>query len=108
MRQVVAGGHEPQIPCPAAEPISPVQLLVRADPSGGYDVYPLPAPLGNVEDLLAERGIDLCHGTVRFWWNRFGPMFESEVRRRRVDRMRGFRHWRWHVDELHLVESGSR
>jgi putative transposase len=29
----------------------------------------------NVEDLLFERGIDLCHETVRQWWNRFGPMF---------------------------------
>jgi putative transposase len=27
-----------------------------------------------VEDLLSERGIDLCHETVRHWWNRFGPM----------------------------------
>ena len=24
--------------------------------------------------LLAERGIDISHETVRFWWNRFGPM----------------------------------
>ena len=31
-----------------------------------------PLSLRNVEDLLAERGIDLCHETVRFWWNRFG------------------------------------
>ena len=26
--------------------------------------------LRNVEDLLAERGIDISHETVRFWWNR--------------------------------------
>jgi hypothetical protein len=25
-----------------------------------------------VEDLLFERGIDICHETVRFWWSRFG------------------------------------
>ena len=25
----------------------------------------------NVEDLLSERGIDISHETVRFWWNRF-------------------------------------
>jgi len=29
--------------------------------------------LRNVEDLLFKRGIDLCHETVRVWWNRFGP-----------------------------------
>ena len=34
-----------------------------------------PLSLRNVEDMLAERGIDICHETVRLWWNRFGPMF---------------------------------
>jgi putative transposase len=55
--------------------------------------------LQNVEDLLAERGINIFHETVRHWWNRFGPMFAGEVRRQRVSAMRGFRHWRWHLDE---------
>jgi putative transposase len=32
-----------------------------------YVRYPL--SLRNVEDLLAERGIDISHETVRFWWN---------------------------------------
>jgi hypothetical protein len=32
-----------------------------------------PLSLRNVEDLLLERGIDICHETVRFWWHRFGP-----------------------------------
>ena len=40
--------------------------------------------LRNVEDLLAERGIDVSHETVRFWWNRFGPMFAAEIRKRRA------------------------
>ena len=31
-----------------------------------------PLSLRNVEDLLFERGIDVCHETVRMWWNRFG------------------------------------
>jgi putative transposase len=39
-----------------------------------------PLSLRNVEDLLAERGIDVCEETVRFWWNRFGPMFAAEIR----------------------------
>jgi len=50
--------------------------------------------LRNVEDLLFERGIDVCHETVRFWWNRFKPMFASDIRRQRVSAMRGFRHRR--------------
>jgi transposase-like protein len=35
-----------------------------------YIRYPL--SLRQVEDLLFERGIDVCHEKVRFWWNRFG------------------------------------
>jgi hypothetical protein len=41
-----------------------------------YIKYPL--SLRNVEDLLFVRGIDICHETVRLWWNRFGPMFAAE------------------------------
>jgi putative transposase len=51
-----------------------------------YVRYPL--SLRNVEDLLADRGIDICYETVRFWWNRFGPMFAAEIRKKRVARAR--------------------
>ncbi len=61
-----------------------------------YIRYPL--SLRQVEDLLHERGIDICHETVRFWWNRFGPMFAAEIRERRVHH-RSYSHWRWHLDE---------
>ena len=61
----------------------------------------------NVEDLLFERGIDVCHETVRHWWNRFGPVFAADIRRRRVSRMRGFRHWRWHLDEMYVKLNGK-
>src|ERR1035438_5627245 len=62
-----------------------------------YVRYPL--SLRNVEDLLFERGIDICHETVRLWWNRFGQMFAGEIRRRRVQHTRQFTHWRWNLDE---------
>jgi len=29
-----------------------------------------------------DRGIDICHETVRYWWNRFGPMFAAAIRKR--------------------------
>ncbi|MEL6709299.1 MAG: IS6 family transposase [Pseudomonadota bacterium] len=58
-----------------------------------------PLSLRNVEDMLAERGIDICHETVRMWWNRFGPLF-ADIKRQRISLMRGFRNWRWHVDEV--------
>ena len=66
-----------------------------------------PLSLRNVEDLLFERGIDLCHETVRLWWNRFGPMFAADIRRQRVHQMRGFRHWRWHLDEVYVKINGE-
>ena len=66
-----------------------------------------PLSLRNVEDLLAERGIDICHETVRHWWNRFGPIFAADIRRQRVGRMRGFRQWRWHLDEMYVKLGGE-
>ena len=70
-----------------------------------YVRYPL--SLRNVEDLLAERGIDISHETVRFWWNRFGPMFAAEIRKRRVAHMRGYPQWRWHLDEVFVKINGK-
>ena len=70
-----------------------------------YVKYPL--SLRNVEDLLAERGFDICHETVRLWWNRFGPMFAAEIRRKRVDHMRAYTHWRWHLDEVYVRINGE-
>ena len=77
-----------------------IRLLVMM-----YVKYPL--SLRNVEDVLAERGIDICHETVRFWWNRLGPMFAGEIRRKRVERMRSFRQWRWHLDEMYVKINGE-
>ena len=65
---------------------------------------PYPLSLGNVEDLLHERGIDICHETVRLWWNRFGPLFSGDIRKRRV-RAPDFS--RWHVDEVFVKVNGE-
>ena len=70
-----------------------------------YVRYPL--SLRNVEDLLFERGIDICHETVRLWWNRFGPMFAADIKRQRVSRMKGYTNWRWHVDEVFVKINGE-
>ncbi len=51
-----------------------------------YIRYPL--SLRQVEDLLFERGIDIYHETVRFWWNRLGPMFAAAIRNLRLRRTR--------------------
>ena len=62
-----------------------------------------PLTLRNAEDLLHERGIDVNHENIRFWWNRFGPMFAVEVRRKRVNRMRAYSDWHWHLDEVFVT-----
>jgi len=66
-----------------------------------------PLSLRNVENLLAERGIDICHETGRLWWNRFGPLFAADIKRQRISRMRGFRNWRWQVDEVFVKINGE-
>ena len=42
-----------------------------------YFRYPL--SLREVEYILVVRGVDICHGTVWFWWNQFGPIFAAEI-----------------------------
>ena len=67
----------------------PATVIRRRD-----DVRAIPALAANVEDLSAERGIDISHETVRFLWNQLGPMFAAEIRKKRVAHMCGYRQWR--------------
>ena len=67
-----------------------------------------PLPLRNVEDLLHERGVDVSHETIRFWWNRFGPIFASEVARKRRNQARSHSNWQWHFDEVFVKINGER
>lgn len=69
-----------------------------------YIRYPL--SLRQVEDILFERGIDVCHETVRFWWNRFGPMFAAEIRKRRIQ-YPSYSRWCWHLDEVFVRINGE-
>ena len=66
-----------------------------------------PLSLRNVEDLLHERGIDICHETVRFWAHRFGPMFAAEIRKRRIVGKKSSK-WQWHLDEIFVKINGER
>ena len=67
-----------------------------------------PLSLRNVEDLLHERGVDVSHETVRFWWNRFGPMFASEIARKRRKQARSHSNWQWHFDDVFVKINGER
>src|SRR5210317_127608 len=66
-----------------------------------------PLSLRNVEDLLHERGVEISHETVRFWWHRFGPMFAAEIQKRRIEGMKSSQ-WRWHRDEMFVKIKGER
>ena len=66
-----------------------------------------PLSLRNVEDLLHERGIDISYETVRFWWNRFGPLFATEICTKRVSQMRAYSNWQWHLDEVFVKINGE-
>jgi transposase-like protein len=54
---------------------------------------------GDVEDLLAERGIS--YETVRRWVNHFGPKIAADPRKRRPKP-----HTTWHLDEVYLKIDG--
>ncbi len=66
-----------------------------------------PLSLRQVEDSLHERGIDICHETVRVWWNRFGPMFAAEIKKQRSAQMRARMQWRWHLDGVFIRIGGK-
>ena len=66
-----------------------------------------PLSLRNVEDLLHERGIDVSYETVRFWWNRFGPLFAANIRRKRIQSLRVWSNHKWHLDEMYVKINGE-
>jgi len=70
-----------------------------------YVRYPL--SLRQIEDMLFDRGLDICHETVRLWWNRFGPMFASKIRKCRTSYPYQHSNWRWHLDEVFVRINGK-
>ena len=66
-----------------------------------------PLSLRNVEDLLHEREIGICHETVRYCWKRFGPMFAREIRKKRIHPSADYSNWRWHLDEVFVKINGE-
>ena len=56
---------------------------------------------------MHERGIDISHETVRFWWNRFGPIFAAEIRKKRVHQYRAYSNLQWHLDEVFVRINGE-
>ena len=57
----------------------------------------------DVEELLAERGLDISYETVRCWVLKFGPVIARRLRRRRPRPSN-----RWHLDEMVVRIAGQR
>jgi transposase-like protein len=58
---------------------------------------------GGVEDLLAERGIEVSYETIRRWVLTFGPVMARRLRARRP-----VPHGRWHLDEMFVRIEGEQ
>lgn len=63
-----------------------------------------PLSLRQVEDILHERGIDVCHETIRYWWNKFGTLFAKDMKKKSQNK---YSNWRWHIDEVFVKINGQ-
>jgi len=57
--------------------------------------------LREVEELLAERGVEVSYETIRRWVAHFGPQIAKRLRR-----LRGAPHPQWHLDEMYVSIGG--
>jgi len=72
----------------------------------GYAVwlyFRFPLSLRMVEDMLAARGIEVSHETIRSWAEKFGREYSRRVRRRSPARGD-----KWHLDEVVITIRGRR
>ncbi len=59
--------------------------------------------LRDVEEMLAQRGIEVSYETVRCWTIKFGPKIAANLRRRKAPASP-----RWHLDEMVSTIAGER
>jgi putative transposase len=65
--------------------------------------YRFPLSHRDVEELLAQRGVQVSYETIRCWAIKFGSLFAEELRRREVRCGKT-----WHLDEVFLRMNGRR
>jgi transposase-like protein len=65
--------------------------------------YRFTLSLRDVEELLAERGIEVTYETIRQWGIQFGPAIVRDLRSRRPRP-----YSRWHMDEMFVSIGGKR
>jgi putative transposase len=77
----------------------PPEIIQRAT----WLYYRFTLSLRDVEELLAERGIEVTYETIRQWGIQFGPAIARDLRSRRPRP-----HSRWHMDEMFVSIGGKR
>src|SRR3954467_8456353 len=65
--------------------------------------FRFPLSLRMVEEMLAARGIDVSHETVRQWGRKFGQSFANQIRRKLPGPGD-----KWHLDEVCLMIAGKK
>src|SRR3954466_1740086 len=65
--------------------------------------FRFPLSLRMVEEMLAARGIDVSHETVRQWARKFGQDFANQIRRKLPDPGD-----KWYLDEVCLMIRGQK
>ena len=94
----IASKDGPEQPAPALNDVG------RDHPRCRNDVCVLPAVPAQRRGSAERARSEIGHEAVRFWWNRFGPMFAAEIRKRRVS---GMRSSSWHLDEVFVKINGE-
>ena len=67
-----------------------------------------PLSLRNIEYMLHQRDIDICHKSVRQCWMRFGQIFAAEIRRKRASGSRAGSRQRRNLNEVFVNVNGER
>ena len=82
-----------------ARPRFPSSIIQRAV----WLCFRFPLSFRDVEEMLAERGIDVSYEAIRRWILKFGPAIAAKVRSRRVQHS-----GTWHLDEVFVRIRGKR
>jgi putative transposase len=77
----------------------PAEIIQRAV----WLYFRFPLSYRNVEDLLAERGVEVSYETVRRWALKFGLAYARKLRR-----LRPRADCCWHLDEVFVSINGRR
>ena len=83
--------------------LSPPSFSARDHPAAIWLYLRFTLSYRDVEELLAERGLDISYETVRRWVLKFGPTIARRLRRRRPRPSD-----RWHLDEMVIRIAGAR